>query len=115
MTTVKVIIVIMMAVILCIRPYEAGARILMDHHHEEYQRHLILPSLQGGRRPVRPPSPNPCSNIPGGGGTCTRSTSTTAINERSYAGQLVHVNNANAHAAAPPPPPPSVEFGLAAN
>ncbi|CAA2978166.1 Hypothetical predicted protein [Olea europaea subsp. europaea] len=93
--------------LLSIRSHE-GARIL-DEEEEEWIRrgHLLLPSLQG--RTVRPPSPNGCTYIPGGGGSPCRNT----ISEKNFVGRLV---------AAPPPPPrvitdsyprQMVQFGVA--
>ncbi|CAI9778556.1 unnamed protein product [Fraxinus pennsylvanica] len=83
--------VIAVAFLLSIRSYE-GARILDE---EEWIRrgHLLLPSLPGNT--VRPPSPNGCTYIPGGGGSPCPNT----IGEKNFVGRVV---------AAPPPPPPRV-------
>lgn len=75
-----------------IKPTEATR--ILDEEEEQWMKttqKLLLPSLQ--RRPFRPPSPNGCTWVPGGGG---RPCSTT-INQRNFVGRRI---------ASPPPPPP---------
>ncbi|KAL2236441.1 UNVERIFIED_CONTAM: hypothetical protein Sindi_0835800 [Sesamum indicum] len=105
-TVIVVAIVMGLVFLLSIKPHEATR--ILDEEEELWmkkEQNLLLPSLQ--RRPVRPPAPNGCTWIPGGGGRpCAAS-----ISGRNFAGRKV----------APPPPPPAsdaypkqmFEFGVA--
>lgn len=70
--------------LLRLQPYEA--RLLGKQHRQDMKNeYLFLPSLQ------KPPSPNGCTYVPGGGGTNCK--------------QMVGEKNFAAHAVAAPPPP----------
>ncbi|KAH6797919.1 hypothetical protein C2S52_022473 [Perilla frutescens var. hirtella] len=109
MSKKAILVTIMLAVFLTIKPYEA-TRVLDEEEKQWLKRgqDLLLPSLQW--RPVRPPSPSSCSWVgTPGGAPCTAS-----IGQRNFAGRAV---------ASPPPPPPLAsdaypkqmfEFGMAA-
>ncbi|KAK4441606.1 hypothetical protein Salat_0495500 [Sesamum alatum] len=99
------VIILAIVFLLSVKPHEATR--ILDEEEQLWMKkdqNLLLPSLQ--RRPVRPPAPNGCTWIPGGGGRpCTAS-----ISGRNFAGRKV------------PPPPPQAsdaypkqmfEFGVA--
>lgn len=70
--------------LLSLQPYEA--RLLGKQHQQDMKnKYLFLPSLQ------KPPSPNGCTYVPGGGGTNCK--------------KMVGEKNFAAHAVAAPPPP----------
>lgn len=82
-----VLAIIASCFLLSLQTYEATRVLGIKHRQDMKNEYLLLPSLQ------KPPSPNSCTYIPGGGGTnCKR-----MVGQKNFAGHAV--------AASPPPPP----------
>ncbi|KAG8370769.1 hypothetical protein BUALT_Bualt13G0017900 [Buddleja alternifolia] len=81
--------------LITINQYEATR--VLDEEEEQWMKrgqNVLLQSLQ--RRPVRPPSPNGCTWVPGSGGRpCT-----ATVSQQNFAG----------HVTASPPPPHAAAF-----